>query len=305
MVSLLRSGSAHQIGSIAEMSNIAVTVNKLRWLASHDAFKENPLKVLGGVVRWEWHRASSRPAKLQLDGIELISRPFDGNGRLICYFGERFDPLFNLIKIYLKPGMVYVDVGANIGSHVLNAGRIVGESGRVYAFEADPGTYSVLKSNVELNHLKNAIVRNECVLDSEGYITFYLNKDSGKNSVLQDRAPGIKSTISVHGNTLDTLLPEGLKIDLLKIDVESADYKVLQGATRLFEDNPPSIVVIEVYDVNSEAVNSREVLAFLGNRNYKIHSFDGDRLRLYKPGDKLLNLYAIHETAMPSVANLL
>ena len=45
---------------------------------------------------------------------------------LICYFGAKFDPIFDFLKTYLREGMVFVDVGANIGSHAVNAARLVG-----------------------------------------------------------------------------------------------------------------------------------------------------------------------------------
>ena len=283
---------------------MAPTINKLRWLVTHPVFRQRPLNVLAGVARWEWHRASSRPAKFQFEGIELVARPFDGIGRLICYFGEEADVLFSFMKLYLKAGMTYVDVGANIGSHVVVGKRMVGESGKVYAFEAEPETCALLKRNVELNRMKNVVIKNECILDKEGYIAFYVNKDSAKNSLLQDWAPDVERTIYVHGNTLDKLLTNVSKIDLLKIDVEGADFKVLQGAKNLFEDEPPSVVVIEIYDVNSDAVNSREVLQFLQKRKYKIYRFEYNRLHLYEPGQELINLYAVHETAIRSVAQL-
>jgi tRNA A58 N-methylase Trm61 len=104
---------------------------------------------------------------LELDGLKLVARPIDGNGRLISYFGTEFDSIFKFLKMTLGPGMVFVDVGANIGSHVINAARLVGDKGRVFAFEADPETYAVLVSNIELNRLGNVTVRQTCVADEK------------------------------------------------------------------------------------------------------------------------------------------
>ena len=53
---------------------------------------------------------------LELDGLKLVARPIDGNGRLISYFGTEFDSIFKFLKMTLGPGMVFVDVG---GKHRL------------------------------------------------------------------------------------------------------------------------------------------------------------------------------------------
>jgi FkbM family methyltransferase len=281
------------------------TINKAIWLFSHPEFRQRPLTVLSRMAKWEWHRLSSRPARLQLDQLKLIARPFDGNGRLICYFGEKFDGLFEFLKQFLKPGMICVDVGANIGSHAVNAGRLVGETGKVYAFEADPETCAILKQNVALNQLDNIIVKNECVLDKEGYITLYINKDSGKNSVLLSRSSEINRTITVHGDTLDNALSKSRKVDLLKIDVEGADFRVLRGAEKIFQINPPSIVVIEIHDVDSDNVNSKEVLQFLQSHNYEIYSYKNNRLLPHDYPRERGNVYAVHSTAVAMVAQLI
>ena len=113
-------------------------MSRLGWLLSHPEFRKHPVRVSSGVVSWEIHKLLSRNMALKLDGLKLTARPIDGNGRLICYFGTKFDTIFDFLKTYLKEGMVFVDVGANIGSHAINAARLVGRTGSVFAFEADP-----------------------------------------------------------------------------------------------------------------------------------------------------------------------
>ena len=104
-------------------------MSRLQWLVSHPEFKRDPVRVMRGVVSWEIHKLLSKNMSLELDGVKLTSRPFDGNGRLICYFGPKFDDIHEFLKIYLKEGMVFVDVGANIGSHAITAARLAGGKG--------------------------------------------------------------------------------------------------------------------------------------------------------------------------------
>ena len=67
--------------------------------------------------------------------------------------GERLpDPTISgLIKMILRPGMTFVDAGANIGYFTLLASRIVGKTGRVFAIERDPANLSILLANIERN----------------------------------------------------------------------------------------------------------------------------------------------------------
>ena len=80
--------------------------------------------------------------------------------------------------------MVFVDVGANIGSHAINAARLVGRTGSVFAFEADPDTYRILAENIESNDLRNIMPTQTCVSDHVGTLSFYKHKDSAKSSIV-------------------------------------------------------------------------------------------------------------------------
>ena len=130
--------------------------------------------------------------------------------------------------------MVYVDVGANIGSHAINAARLVGSTGSVFAFEADPDTYHLLSENIESNGLRNIVLRQTCVSDHVGTLSFYKHKDSAKSSIV-DR--GEKLSVTLPSDTLDNLIPANKKIDVLKVDVEGAELSVLRGAHAILNDH--------------------------------------------------------------------
>lgn len=136
----------------------------------------------------------SKNMSLELDGLKLTSRPLDGNGRLICYFGTKFDNIYEFLKIFLRRGMVFVDIGANIGSHTVNAARLVGNTGAVYAFEADFDTYRLLLENIGLNNLSNVTARQTCVADDIGVVSFFKHKDSAKSSIV-DRGEDMAVTL--------------------------------------------------------------------------------------------------------------
>ncbi len=272
-------------------------MSRLQWLVSHPEFKRDPVRVMRGVVSWEIHKLLSKNMSLELDGVKLTSRPFDGNGRLICYFGPKFDDIHEFLKIYLKEGMVFVDVGANIGSHAITAARLVGAKGSVYAFEADLDTYRLLLANIELNHLHNVTVRQTCVSDDVGTVSFFKHKDSAKSSIV-DR--GEKVAVTLPADKLDNMIPADVKIDILKVDVEGAEMRVLAGATRIFSSpQPPSIVIIEVFDVRDSTDKSAGIRELLEGYGYEFYVYKGQKLTKFS--GIALNGFAIHKSALGRV----
>ena len=270
-------------------------MSRLGWLLSHPEFRKHPVRVSSGVVSWEIHKLLSLNMALELDGLKLTARPIDGNGRLICYFGTKFDTIFDFLKTYLKQGMVFVDVGANIGSHAINAARLVGRTGSVFAFEADPDTYRLLDENIKSNGLRNIVLKQTCVSDHVGTLSFYKHKDSAKSSIV-DR--GEKDFVTLPSDTLDNLIPANTKIDILKVDVEGAELSVLSGARTVFSDHRrPSIVIIEVFDVRDNQDKSEGIREVLEGYGYKFYLFDGHVLTPLS--GNALNAFAVHEFVLP------
>jgi len=69
------------------------------------------------------------------------------------------------IITYLKSGMTFIDVGPYVGEHSVRASRIIGNSGRVYAFEPIPDTFQVLTQNIRSNRLRNVICESVALSD--------------------------------------------------------------------------------------------------------------------------------------------
>ena len=87
-------------------------------------------------------------------GIWLHLNPRTGSG----YFNGDVEPeVQEVLQKYLRPGMIFYDVGANIGFFSLLAARLVGEQGSVVAFEADPEIAARLRENVNRNEKPAAI----------------------------------------------------------------------------------------------------------------------------------------------------
>ena len=234
-----------------------------------------------------------RPVFLPLSGFVIQARPSDGIGRLICYFRDGADELFAFMKTYLEPGMTFVDVGANIGSHTIHGARLVTSSGRVFSFEADPDTFELLRKNLSLNAIKNVKLYNQCVADKDGTVTFNISANSARSSMVRKGA----SQKTLPANTLDNLLRIRTPVDFLKIDVEGAEYLVLRGARQLFETGPPGVVVIEMSSCQEE------IKEFLLAHGYKLYRFDDMQSSLVEIESPSFNTYAIHDSVLDRIAS--
>src|SRR5258706_3631881 len=144
----------------------------------------------------------------------------------------------------LETGMTVMDLGANLGMYTLLAARRVGPSGRVFSFEPSPAVAARLRRNLEFNSLSNVIAVEAAVGDQVGEATFYLQEESDRNTL----AVGSGKPIHVPAVTLDSFVDTQKigRVDVMKMDVEGAESKVLRGGGRLFSSDGAPVVMFEL-----------------------------------------------------------
>ena len=130
---------------------------------------------------------------------------------------------------YLRDGDIVVVVGANIGWYTLICAKKAGESGKVYAFEAHPGTFQYLIKNIRLNSLYNIRLFQSALGADHRKIRFSDDERDDMNRVISSGG------MQVNVNTLDSFPIHEPQIELLKIDVEGFELFVLKGATELLK----------------------------------------------------------------------
>lgn len=172
----------------------------------------------------------------------------------------------------LKPGMVFYDLGANIGFFSLLGARLVGPEGKVFAFEPDGENAARLRANVERNRLRNVTVIEAGVWSENGRVEF-VAADVGS----PDRGTG-RFEPSSQGSlmecvALDYFVGTAPVPDVIKCDVEGAEVEVFKGAKYLLKMAQP-IVLCEMH--------SEENGRFLRNRfttmGYKTKSLDASHV---------------------------
>lgn len=147
-----------------------------------------------------------------------------------------------LIEALIDPGMVVVDIGANVGYYTTKFAKAVGSSGRIYAFEPDEDNYQLLKRNIQENHLSNVRCENMAVSDTDGDIDFYLSDiNFGDHRTFlssDDRVSNwgnSRKTKKVASVTLDNYL-DGQRVDLIKMDIQGAEVIALKGMEKTLAD---------------------------------------------------------------------
>jgi FkbM family methyltransferase len=170
-------------------------------------------------------RSGTRRAKLFGYTVELS---LDDHIQRNVYLGTYEPQESALVRRYLRKGMTFVDVGANIGYYSLMA---VPFADRVIAFEPSPLNYSHLKRIVMENGIRNMIIEQAGVADQPGEGALYVPKQAGNNTATMVSNPG-GSPVAIPVITLDEYFDRHqiAQVDFMKIDVDGFEPRVIAGA---------------------------------------------------------------------------
>ncbi len=184
---------------------------------------------------------------------------------------------------YLREGMIAFDVGANIGRLTLLFSRFVGATGRVHAFEPSPSVFGRLRTICELSGEKNILLNHTAVSHIDGTVTLHQYDDDHLGWSSLARRPlhlyGIDVTpveqLEVSSTTIDTYCRDHhiSHIDLLKIDVEGAEFQVLLGAQRMLQQKRIRCCLFEFGGTTFDMGNRpSEIHAYMKSHGYKIRN---------------------------------
>jgi len=202
-------------------------------------------------------------AKKQEAGMPLLLSWYDGttvdvtlgNDNSLClYVCGSFEPNeFSFLHGFLKPGMVFVDVGANDGYYTLFAARRVGPTGRVVAVEPSTRERINLRRNLLRNRIDNVRVVPAALGAAPGDADLRLahGAHSGHNTLGQFAHDDVTAAQleRVTVNTLDRVADDMKldRIDFVKIDVEGAEGSVVAGARAVLQSMRP-VMLVEIND---------------------------------------------------------
>jgi FkbM family methyltransferase len=205
----------------------------------------------------------------------------------VLYLFHEYEPLETQMFInLLKPGMTVIDIGANTGYYTLIAALSVGETGRIVAFEPYPGNVEILSRNVELNRLDNVTIEAYAISDLDGVVKLYLsNINAGDHRIYDGKDDELfnvgrsRQMINVFATTLDSYInSKGIEVDLIKMDVQGAEYVALQGMKETLKVNQDIILMTEYWPHGLERCGT-EPIEFLHELNalgFKIFLINSD-----------------------------
>ena len=184
---------------------------------------------------------------------------------------------FAFLKQKATDGGVVIDIGAHIGLFAVRAAQLIGQTGRVYAFEPTPATHLLLQKTVAVNEMQYRIMpQKEAIADEDGETFFYVSDNEGDNanSLVNYRIDrGALHKVTVKQTSIDNFLQkENLaSIDFIKIDAEGFEYKVLLGCKNLFTSvRPFGILALHPKGIRSNGDSLEEIYDFLESCNYDV-----------------------------------
>ncbi|MFC1722302.1 FkbM family methyltransferase [Patescibacteria group bacterium] len=189
-------------------------------------------------------------------------------------FFEEFET--ELIESLIKRGQVVLDIGANIGYYSLIFAKLVGDKGKVYAFEPDPINFQILKRNVTLNSYTNIKLINKAVMDKERTINFYLHPtNKGAHKIFRDSKED--KLIKVDTITLDDYFSKNkIKVDFIKFDIQGAEGHALMGMKKFLKNNEKTKIITEFWPAGLKRGGSKAVdfLTYFQEQRYDFFNVD-------------------------------
>ncbi|RZJ83096.1 MAG: FkbM family methyltransferase, partial [Chryseobacterium sp.] len=219
---------------------------------------------------------------------KTITKPFIGNFKInvdtknfidaCIYFTGDYEPYLKTnFADLIKPGMVILDVGANIGFHTLYFAELTGKSGKVVAFEPIDVNFKALQQNLALNEFPHIMPVNKALGSENSTLHIHIDVNAHNPGAFNLFENGKKNT-SINCVRADDFLKESQisKVDFIKVDVEGFELEVFKGLAKTLKQSHP--IIFFEYDVNYQLksqVDPKEIFYFLSEFAYDFYTIDG------------------------------
>lgn len=169
----------------------------------------------------------------------------------------------------IKPGSTVYDIGANVGYFSLLASILVGESGKVFAFEPLPRNVEFLRKHISINKLSNIEVIEAAVSSQSGEAFFDLGASTAMGHLSDSGGLEIQMV------SLDDMVSAGeiKPPDYIKLDVEGAEYDALRGAEVVIDKFQPVLFL----DTHQRSAH-QNTINLLEQKKYRFEILDGKPL---------------------------
>lgn len=251
-------------------------------IITHPANRGRRARALARGLGWQvWQRTVRRPVGVVVPGTRHLIEvhPHATAETPFVYWGLPEWWEMSFAAAWLRPGDVFVDVGAHSGAFTLVATAVPGV--RVFAYEPCSATFRRLERNVEANSLSERVVlRRRAVGESHGRVEITTTLDTRNKVVVPQRGRDGAAIVGKHPTepvemvTLDAELAAAETVSLVKIDTEGWEAGVVAGAEQILARWRPALLC------EDNGMEAAELLETLGYRRFHYDP----RLHLVKPG---------------------
>ena len=200
-------------------------------------------------------------------------------------------PIVKLLHLLLREGSIFFDVGANLGFYTFYASPLCGKSGSIHAFEANPRLIPHLDRSIELNQAQSNIQLNAVAVgrQSNTYVPLYDPDRIGCSSLYTHEWVNKDTVVRVPTVAIDDYVRERKigQIDVMKIDIEGAEFEAFQGMEETFRMCPPQVIICELMPFENtngadsmtvlhrapSAASPSQIVEFLHSRGYEMFQF--------------------------------
>ncbi len=187
-----------------------------------------------------------KPRLVELDDFKIYIRQNDFFIGAVIANTKTYEPyVTDEIRRLLKPSMVFIDIGANIGYFAMMAASMVGPTGKVYAFEPNPDNCQMIERSIEANGFENIHLFQNAVAEAKQSFNLDVGGTNSNGRIIDfspEAIPGQAEPILVEAVVLDEALTNLERVDVIKLDIEGAEPRAWQGMQQIVKKFRPILV---------------------------------------------------------------
>lgn len=216
---------------------------------------------------------SFSPDFVEIEGNKMIVNSLDN--LYLALYGKHEEFESECVKKVISKGNVVLDIGANQGYFSLFFAKLIGENGKVISFEPDAENCTIIKKNIGLNGYTNINLHQKAVCDKTAKIKMYVGDYRTGNRIYESEKN--RAAFDIEGISLDDFLKNSENnIDFIKIDVEGAEFSVIEGMKKFLEEKKDLVLMSEFFPslIKKFGKEPIQYLELLEQKKFKIFHMD-------------------------------
>jgi len=228
-------------------------------------------------------------SQINVFGYKLFLDQYDTNGYSLMKV-DKNDEL-QIIRNIIKKGDTVIDVGANIGFFTLFFRSLVGDNGKIIAFEPEKKNFEILKKNIQVNNLRNIEIHNLALGSENKNLRMILSENVGEHRIFNEKDPlNLNSNEKTEFSDVKVVkLDDFVKTaNFVKFDAEGYEVEILKGMPNLLKQN---IVIFSDFYVRllKKHNDPNDFFNILEKNNFKFFNVRKNLEKIDK--NKILNDY--------------